>query len=69
MTGALILLSILLGSWGLHIWNKPFVTCTHCEGKKRDYASDEVHYSKVECFWCYDSGERYRVELRWLTLF
>lgn len=60
---------VLLGFWGLHIWTKPFVTCRHCEGKKRKYASDDVHYSRVECFWCYESGERYRWELRWLTLF
>jgi hypothetical protein len=60
---------VLLAAWGLHIWNKPYVTCKHCGGKKRKYASDEVHYSKVKCFWCYDTGERYRLELRWLTLF
>ncbi len=69
MTPLAWLVGVLLLAWGIHVWRKPWVTCTHCEGKKRDYASDEVHYSKVECFWCYDSGERYRWELRWLTLF
>jgi hypothetical protein len=64
-----ILGGIALAAWGIHIWEKPYLTCTHCAGKKREYASDGVHYGKVECFWCYDSGERYRWELRWLTLF
>jgi hypothetical protein len=60
---------VLLGAWGLHLWWKPFVTCKHCEGVKRDYASDGVHFSEKECFWCYQNGYRYRWELRWLTLF
>jgi hypothetical protein len=60
---------VLLVAWGLHLWWKPFVTCKHCEGVKRDYASDGVHFSEKECFWCYQNGYRYRWELRWLTLF
>jgi hypothetical protein len=61
--------SLLLGAWGLHIWVKPYVTCKHCGGENRQYASDGVHFSMTECFWCYEDGYRYRWELRWLTLF
>jgi len=69
MTLGVVLVLTIGGLWVLSLVRYPLVTCTHCKGKKREYASDEEHYHKVDCFWCYDSGERYRWELRWLTLF
>lgn len=69
MTPIVWILLIALGLWGLHIWHYPYVTCTHCSGEKRKYASDAEHYRHKDCWWCYESGERYRWELRWLTLF
>lgn len=69
MTAGVVVILVILGLWVLSLARYPFVTCRHCEGKKREYDSAGEHYHKVECFWCYDSGERYRWELRWLTLF
>lgn len=69
MTPGVIAILIVVGFWVLSCIQYPYVTCKHCEGKKRKYHNDGEHYDHVECFFCYDSGERYRWELRWLTLF
>ena len=69
MTALWVGVSVLLGLWVLNICQYPYVTCTHCDGAKRKYASDQEHYAHTDCWWCYCDGERYRVELRWLTIF
>ena len=65
---ALLILVGVLAVWARHCWRWPYVTCKHCEGKKREYSPDGAYFRDSECAFCLTNGYRYRWELRWLTL-
>ena len=68
--GTLTLVALgVLGWWLLHCWRWPYVTCKHCDGQRREDASDGEHWRDNDCAFCMSKGTRYRWELRWLTLF
>lgn len=66
MSTLLLVLAGVLVVWGHSIYQKPYVTCRHCDGaSKRKYAPDGVHFGEDECAYCWSTNKRYRWELRW----
>jgi hypothetical protein len=69
MTPLGIFVAGVLALWVGSCARYPYVTCTHCEGEKRDWDSGHEHFRDKDCMWCLGEGRRYRWELRWLTIF
>lgn len=69
MTPLVIFGAIALGLWGLDCWDRPYVICRRCKGRKRDWDAEEEHFGDVACRLCLRLGYRCRWELRWLNIF